>query len=93
MAADGSGIRRVEAALSRASKAGCRYATPAGRLGAARSCQRPRWRVIDGVAAWRRMTDRLPRGRYQLRVRARDTEGNRTRGGKVRRIILRSAPR
>ena len=93
IAADGSGLARVEASLARVAKGRCRYATPAGRSGPARSCGRPRWRRIEGVAAWRRMTDPLPRGRYALRVRARDTEGNRTRGGKVRKLILRSAPR
>jgi Tol biopolymer transport system component len=94
IAADGTGIARIEVSFARVVRKGrCRFATTAGRLGPASACNRPRWRAIDGVAAWRRMTDPLPRGRYELRVRARDTEGNRSRGAKVRRLNLRSAPR
>ena len=95
VAGDGTGIAGVEAALARRpSKRGrCRFATPAGRLGAKRSCRRQRYRAIADVAAWRRMTDPLPRGRYELRFRARDVDRNATRRPKVHRLRLRSAPR
>jgi hypothetical protein len=95
VAADGTGIAGVKAALARrpSKRSRCRFATPAGRLGPARSCMRPRYRAIAGVAAWRRMTDPLPRGRYELRFRARDVDGNATRRPKVHRLRLRSAPR
>jgi hypothetical protein len=75
-------VARVEVAVARKSGRKCRYLTRAGRLGKARSCARNEWlrarlgRQRAGKVPWTfRSGARLPRGVYELRVRAIDRTG------------------
>jgi hypothetical protein len=59
----------------------CRYLKPNGRLGRASSCHRGQYLRARGAERWRfKIRARLPRGRYEIRARARDMAGNRERG-------------
>jgi hypothetical protein len=59
--------------------------TAAGRLGAARSCDRPRFRRARGGARWTlRVRRTLPAGLYQAQTQAVDRAGNRERSVRIR---------
>jgi hypothetical protein len=70
-------VRRVEVALARRVRGGCRWLNTRGRLTRPRSCSRPRWLRARGTDRWRydRRT-RLPGGTYLVLTRARDRAGN-----------------
>jgi hypothetical protein len=76
-------VARVELAVARKSGKRCRYLNSRGRLGRARSCGKNDWlrarlgRQRAGKVPWtfRNRKARLPRGVYELRVRAIDKTG------------------
>ncbi len=75
-------VARVEVAVARKSGKRCRFLSARGRLGRARSCSRNEWlrsrlgRRRGGKVPWTfRTKARLPRGTYELRVRATDKTG------------------
>lgn len=90
-----AGIGRVDVSVARRVGARrCRFLTPAGRLGAARDCRRPRFLRARGNSSWRlRIGARLPLGRYWVTVRVADKAGNaerrRTRGRNLLRLRVR----
>jgi hypothetical protein len=72
-----SAVARVEVAISRKAGRKCRFVTRSGKLSRARACAKPVWLKATGTTRWSLNTKRrLPRGRYTLRVRARDLAGN-----------------
>lgn len=85
-AVDYSGIARLDAAVGLRVKGGCRFLRGAA-LGKRRSCSKPQYSRVKSVASWRDRTAKLPKGRYDVRFRATDVEGNRTR--KPRREVVR----
>ena len=75
-------VGRVEMSIARKSGKRCRYLGSRGRLGPARSCTKLEYvrtklgRQRGGKVAWSyRTRSKLPRGTYQLRVRAVDSTG------------------
>lgn len=76
---DRSGIRRVEAAAGLRVEGGCRFLQPSRRPGARRACSNPTYLTVRDAEAWKRLTAKLPRGRYEVRFRTLDVEGNRLR--------------
>lgn len=78
VALDGTGVRRVAAAISTRRGGRCRFM---GRraLGRPRRCSAPVWFGIKDPRKWRARVGRLPRGLYRVRFRARDVRGNRRR--------------
>jgi hypothetical protein len=75
-------VARVQVAVARRVGSRCRYLTSRGRLTRARSCNRNEWlrarlgRIRAGKVPWTfRTRARLPRGTYELRVRAIDRSG------------------
>jgi hypothetical protein len=75
-------VARVEVAIARKSGRKCRYLSSRGRLGRSRSCGKNDWlrarlgRQRAGKVPWTYRTKaRLPRGVYELRVRAIDRFG------------------
>ncbi|MEA2480647.1 MAG: hypothetical protein QOJ07_2569, partial [Thermoleophilaceae bacterium] len=76
-------VRRVEVAVARHAGSGkCQYLTSKGKLGTKRSCTNNAWvraklgRQRGGKVPWTFRTTRgLPRGTYELRVRAVDSTG------------------
>ena len=87
MVMDRTGIRRVEAALGLRVEGGCRF-SDGKKLGARRSCSSPLYFRVKTVAGWRRLTDKLPKGKYQVRFRTTDVRGNVTRKPKSRVVKL-----
>jgi hypothetical protein len=77
-AVDYSGIDRLDAAVGRRVKGGCRFLLPSSELGARRSCSKPGYVRVKSVPNWRKRTAKLPDGKYQVRFRATDVRGNRT---------------
>ena len=91
LAADISGVRRVDAAVGlRMSKRECRFLRTDGRLGPRRRCSDPVYgrAPLDGPG-WRKRTKRLPKGTYEVRLKATDRRGNTTRKPKRRVIEVR----
>lgn len=86
-AVDLSGIRRVDASLALRVHGGCRYRTRS-RLHGRSGCKRPRYWRVRSAAEWRKTTDHLPRGTYEVRFRTTDVKGNRTRHPKRRVVKL-----
>jgi hypothetical protein len=75
-----SSIASVELALSRKRGAACKWWSGPSRRTITRPCSRPVWFRAAGQKRWLyRFARTLPRGEYQLRSRARDSEGNRER--------------
>jgi hypothetical protein len=76
-------VARVEVAIARKSGKRCRYVNSRGRLGRARACDKNDWlrarlgRQRGGKVPWtfRSKRAKLPRGVYELRVRAIDKTG------------------
>jgi hypothetical protein len=75
-------VARVEIAVARKSGRKCRYLNGRGKLGKPRACGRSEWlrarlgRRRTGKVPWTfRSRARLPRGTYELRVRAVDSTG------------------
>lgn len=83
-------VRRVEVAISRKAGRRCRWVKANGRLTKRRSCSKPVWLRAKGTTKWSlSVKRRLKRGKYSIRVRARDGAGNRQakparRSGRVR---------
>jgi hypothetical protein len=70
-------VARVEAAISRKAGQRCRFAGRNGKLGKPRKCSRPVWLKAKGTTTWSLVVKRkLPRGKYRVLVRARDSGGN-----------------
>ncbi len=82
LALDVGGVRRVEVAIARQTRArgrpACRFAGRRG-LGRARACSRPVWRRVGHAGDLRRIVRRLKPARYLMRLRATDALGNRTK--------------
>jgi hypothetical protein len=92
LALDVAGVRRVEAAIARQTRArgrpACRFAGRSG-LGRARRCSRPVWRRLGDAGDLRRLVRRLRPATYLMRLRATDALGNRTRRPAAIRVRLR----
>ena len=78
-------LARIEVAISRRARRGCRHLTARGRLGRRRPCRARRYlraRIVGGRATRRyvrfvfRRRVRVPAGRYRIVSRATDTAGN-----------------
>jgi hypothetical protein len=69
-------VSRVEVALGRHVRSGCRFLRGAGSFSAVRPCKRPVWLSARGTADWslRRRLAVAP-GRYLVRTRASDAAG------------------
>jgi hypothetical protein len=87
MVVDRTGIRRVEAALGRRVDGGCRF-TDGRTLGKRRACSSPVYVRVKTAAGWEKLTDRLPKGRYEVRFRTTDVRGNATKKPKPRVLRL-----
>jgi Tol biopolymer transport system component len=87
LAVDASGLKRVDAAVGLRSAGRCRFLRSDGKLGARRSCGDPVYAKapLDGPG-WRKRTKSLPKGTYEVRIRATDARGNTTRKPK-RRVV------
>jgi WD40 repeat protein len=85
---DGSGIRKVKAAIGRRVRRRCRFVTGV-RLGRRRSCSRPSYFVVRGPRNWTRRVRKLPAGRYEVRFRATDVRGNTTHRSRLHVVRLR----
>jgi DNA-binding beta-propeller fold protein YncE len=73
-----SPVASVELALRLRTTAGCRWWSDARKRLVSRSCARPLFFSALGRERWTyRLARALPAGRYQLRARATDSEGNR----------------
>jgi WD40-like Beta Propeller Repeat len=79
LAVDKTGIRRIDVAIGRRVNGGCRFVKGGGKLGAVRSCSRPRYYRVKSIGAWRRRTDDLAKGTYEVRFRTTDVKGHRTK--------------
>ena len=70
-------VSRVLVAVAKVQGKRCRFVSPAGRLGKARSCSKPSYLPAAGTDRWSlRLKARLPRGRYRAQPRAIDAAGN-----------------
>lgn len=70
-------LRRVEVAISRKAGRKCRSVKASGKLTKRRGCGKRVWLKAKGTSSWSlKLKRRLPRGRYTIRVRARDRAGN-----------------
>ena len=88
MAMDRSGIRKVEAALGlRVKGGGCRF-SDGKKLGARRRCSKPVYLRVKTRAGWRKVTDGLPKGSWEVRFRTTDVRGNVTKKPKPRVVKL-----
>jgi len=79
LAADRSGIRRVDAAVGLRVGGGRCRPMAGTRFKAARRCSIPLYRRVPSGETWRRWTAGLGAGTYEVRFRTTDTEGNSTR--------------
>jgi photosystem II stability/assembly factor-like uncharacterized protein len=70
-------LSRVQVALARAVRGGCRFLGRNGRLGRRRSCRRPIYLLarVRGSTWSLTKSARLPLGRYRILVRGRDSAG------------------
>jgi Tol biopolymer transport system component len=73
---DRSGIRRIEASAGLRVKGGCRFLESSRKLGRRRSCSRPTYVSVRDGAGWKKQTAKLPRGKYEVRLRTVDVLGN-----------------
>jgi hypothetical protein len=85
---DRSGIRRVDAAVGLRVKGGCRFLGSDRKLGARRSCSSPRYVRVKSNGGWHKLTDKLPKGKYQVRFRTTDVRGNTVKKPKPRTVRL-----
>ena len=76
---DRSGIRSVEAAAGLRVKGGCRFLQPSRKLGKRRACSGPTYVKVKNGEGWRKQVAKLPDGRYEVRFRTADREGNAVR--------------
>lgn len=81
-------LRAVSVAVGRrAGGTRCRFLRTDGRFTAARSCRRPAYTRASGTGTWRfARRARLPRGTYEISVRALDRVGN---AGRATRFVRR----
>jgi hypothetical protein len=71
-------VVRINVAVARVQRDGCRFLTTRGSLSRLRSCRRPLAMAASGTRNWRwRRRARLPRGRYRLYAWALDSVGRR----------------
>lgn len=86
------GVRRVEVAVAKVTRSGCAFLARSGRLGPQRPCLPARYLRARGTHRWTlRVHGALPRGRYVVRVRAIDRQGDTGRRS-VRRRQVRQRP-
>ena len=88
LALDPTGIRRVQAAVGLRTGRGCRFLGKA-KLGPKTSCASPQYQTVTGASSWANRTRKLPRGRYDVRIRATDRAGNTTKHPRRRVVRLR----
>ena len=81
---DRSGIRKIDAAAGLRVKGGCRFLETSRRLGRRRACSRPTYVRVNDGDGWKRLTAKLPKGKYDVRFRTLDVEGNVDRRPKPR---------
>jgi hypothetical protein len=86
---DRSGIRKIEIAAGLRVKGGCRFLLPGRKLGARRSCSQPTYVGVRNGDDWIDKTKRLPKGKYQVRFRTIDREGNAVKKPKPHVVRLR----
>ena len=86
---DGTGLRRVDAAVAKETRGGrCRFLTRSG-FGPARDCRRQRYFRVPNPDAWRARVERMPTGRrYAIWLRGRDILGHVTRRAQRLRVHL-----
>ena len=90
LAADVSGLKRVDAAVGLRSAGRCRFLRSDGRLGARRSCSQPVYAKAPlDEKGWQKRTKGLPKGSYEVRIKATDMKGNTTRKPKRRVVKVR----
>lgn len=70
---DANPVLKVQLALKKRARRGCRWFTPTRQQLVRRPCDRPFWFTASGTHSWSYSFERvLPGGRYQLRSRATD---------------------
>ena len=85
---DPSGVRKVETAVGLRTRRGCRFLHGA-HLGHTADCAHPLYQAVRGAGTWAKRTGHLPNGRYEVRIRATDRAGHRTRHPRRRVVRLR----
>ena len=76
-AAGAGKVKRVSVAIARTVGKRCQHVLRNGRLGRASACTTHVWLAAKGTKTWSfRLRHQLPRGKYLVRTRAVDAEGN-----------------
>lgn len=79
LALDRTGIKRIDVAVGKRADGRCRFLKKDGTLAKRSKCGEPKYVRYRGDARWRKLTAKLPKGTYEVRFRATDVKGHRTK--------------
>jgi Tol biopolymer transport system component len=88
LALDRSGIRRIDVAVGKRTHGRCRFLKKDGTLAKRSKCKKPKYVRYRGENGWRKLTAKLPKGTYEVRFRATDVKGHKTKHPKRRVVHL-----